>query len=318
LRHLLRIFILLLPFVSFAQQDPQFSQYMMNPFIWNPSVAALKNDYVLSLHHRSQWVGYTTSNSSDNISAPSTQLFSVTAPVKKIKSGIGLSVMNDNLGPLRNMSTTLSYAYGTQLGSGKLAAGLGLGVQSMYINTDLWRPENANDPTLSVSNTGVLNKLNPNFRFGVSYATEKWMVGFATNNIFTPSYSYNSGKLTSQLDRHYYLQGSYLFPVSERVSIQPSTILKSVSGIHSSEISSLVLVGSFWTGLSYRTSDALAMLAGINLLADKSLKLGYSLDLSVKSKSAKSLSSHEVFLSYNFGSVLYNKKPIARTPRFRY
>jgi hypothetical protein len=87
--------------------------------------------------------------------------------------------------------------------------------------------------------------------------------------------------------------------------------------IASFEVSNLVYVNNFWLGLAYRSSDAATFLAGISMLSDKSLKVGYNLDLNVINISAKALTSHEIFLSYNLASFLDNKKPIIRSPRFR-
>jgi type IX secretion system PorP/SprF family membrane protein len=316
LRQLFIILAFIFPYSLLAQQDPQFSQYMMNPFIWNPSFSALKDDYTLSAHHRSQWVGYSPSNSADKISPPSTQLFTFTAPLKKMNSGAGFGLMNDNLGPVRNLNATFSYAYGIRLGTGKLVGGLGIGVQSMYINTDLWRPENTNDPLLAPS--GIENKINPNAKLGFGYATERLFVGFSVNNVITPTFTFKSDRLKNRLERHYYLQASYQILLSERVTLQPSAIFKVVENVRSAEFSSLIFLDNLWTGLAYRTSDALTMLVGTCIFPDKSLKVGYNLDLSVINKSAKSLTSHEIFLSYNLASFLDNRKPIIRTPRFRY
>lgn len=291
---------------------------MMNPSIWNPSYAALKNQYMMCLHHRTQWLGYSTTNSSDNIQAPNTQLVTLTAPIQKLKSGIGLGVMNDNLGPIRNFNALVSYAYGFDVGLGKLATGVSFGIQSMYLNTNTWRPENVNDPTLSVISSGTLNQLKPVFRFGLGYSDEKFYIGLSVNNLFTPSYSFSNSGIESKLVRHYYLQSSYLIYLSEKVSLQPSILTKNAEMSMSIEASNLFLIGNIWTGLAFRTGDAATFLAGINLLADKSLKVGYNLDLSVLNNSAKALTSHEIFLSYNLASFLDNRKPIVRSPRFRY
>jgi type IX secretion system PorP/SprF family membrane protein len=317
LKHILRILFFLVSTISLAQQDPQFSQYMMNPLMWNPSYSALNNDFILSLHHRTQWVGYTPSNNLDNIQAPSSQLFTFSAPVRKIKSGIGLGVLNDRIGPINSTNAFLSYSYGIKLGEGKLAAGVGFGIHSSQINTSLWRPENPDDATLS-SNSGSINQINPNFRIGLGYSRDNFFVGLSSNNITSPIFTYKSDAISSQLERHYYLQGSYKFFLSENVSLQPSAIGKMTKSITSFEVSNLVFVNNFWLGLAYRSSDAATFLAGISLLSDKSLKIGYNLDLNVINISAKALTSHEIFLSYNLASFLDNKKPIVRSPRFRY
>ena len=284
----------------------------MNPLMWNPSYSALNSDFILSLHHRTQWAGY----NSDNIQPPSTQLFTFSAPLRRIKSGFGIGVLNDRIGPITSTNAFVSYSYGIKLGVGKLAAGIGSGIHSAQINTNLWRPENQNDVTLSSS--GNINQIKPNFRFGLGYTRESFFFGLSVNNLTNPTFNYNSDAITSQLERHYYLQAIYKIFLSETVSLQPSIILKNTKSISSFELSNLVYVNDFWLGLAYRSSDAVTFLAGISLLSDKSLKLGYNLDLNVINISAKTLTSHEIFLSYNLASFLDNKKPIVRSPRFRY
>lgn len=314
----MRILLVMVSFASFAQQDPHFSQYMLNPYIWNPAYPALKDQCILSAHHRTQWLGYTTSYTSDQVSAPSTQLFTATAPVSKLKGAMGTYIMNDNIGPLRNFTAGLSYAYRIDLGEGRLGIGVGVGVGSMYVNGEQWRAENPNDPTLSATNFSTVNQLQPNLRFGLSYGTENLYLGFSVNNVSSPSYSLGSSSIESKLIRHYYAQAGYIIHLSEALKLQPSLLLKSISGVQSIEMSSLFLLQKLWFGASYRTSDALIGLVGFNIFPDNSLKLGYNIDLSVINASGKSQTSHEIYLSYNIGSILDNRKPIVRSPRFRF
>ena len=313
------VFLVMVPLSLMAQQDPQFGQYMMNPYIWNPAYPVLKDQMAVSFHHRTQWQGYKTSYGSDQISAPSTQLFTAAIPVPKFKSGTGLQVMNDNIGPLRNFNVGITYAYRIDVGAtGKIGVGIGIGASSLYINSDLWRAENPNDPTLAATNYNSVNQLKPNFKLGVAYSNDKLYLGISVNNVATPTYSFSTSTIESKLVRHYYLQSSYLISLSDRVDMQPSILVKSISGVQSYEMSDVFFFHKVWVGLSYRTADALIGLVGLNLLADNSLKLGYNIDLSVINTSAKALTSHEIYISYNFGSFLDNRKPIVRSPRFRF
>ncbi len=302
--------------MAFAQQDPQFGQYMMNPNLWNPSYSGLKKPITLSFHHRTQWLGYTNSDNNPSINPPSTQMLTATTQISRINSGIGFGLMNDNIGPIKNQNIYLSYSYYLKLGEGKIAAGIGLGANLMTINSSLWRPENSNDPTL-VSG-GSINQYKPLLRFGLSYSTDKFYIGLASNNVSNPTYNFGNNNISSSLVPHYYLQSSYRFSLSEGLEMQPSFLLKKANFVNSLEISNLFFLHNFWFGASYRTSDALIFLAGIQLLPDKSLKFGYNFDLTVINAKAKSVSSHEIFLSYNLGSLLDNKKPIIRSPRYRF
>jgi len=57
---------------------------------------------------------------------------------------------------------------------------------------------------------------------------------------------------------------------------------------------------------------------GVNVLKDKSLKIGYSLDYIIQAQKAKQATSHEILMSYNMPAVTGGGKKIIRTPRFRH
>jgi hypothetical protein len=73
-----------------------------------------------------------------------------------------------------------------------------------------------------------------------------------------------------------------------------------------------------WGGLSFRQSDAVILLLGYSLLKDKSLRLGYALDYTVKDQRAKSATSHELMLSYELPVNPGSGKKVVRTPRYRH
>ena len=68
----------------FAQQDPQFSQYMFNTLYYNPGFAGVDGVTKLTAMHRSQWTGYQPTVGGGG--APITQIVSMTAPLFKINS----------------------------------------------------------------------------------------------------------------------------------------------------------------------------------------------------------------------------------------
>ena len=74
-----------------AQQDPQYTQYMYNTVAINPAYAGNRGVTSIVGLHRSQWVGLD--------GAPRTQSLSVHSPIGEGKVGLGLSIVNDALGP---------------------------------------------------------------------------------------------------------------------------------------------------------------------------------------------------------------------------
>src|SRR5689334_20695224 len=84
-----------------AQQDPQFTQYMLNNLYVTPAYAGVEGVTQLTAIHRSQWQGYQSSFGDGG--APTTQMVSFTAPVYKVRGGFGTYIVNDQLGPQNNL-----------------------------------------------------------------------------------------------------------------------------------------------------------------------------------------------------------------------
>ena len=86
----------------FAQQDPQFTQYMFNTLGVNAAYAGSRGHASATGLIRSQWVGLD--------GAPRTQTFSIESPVSE-RVGLGLSIVNDELGPSQETYLDLNFSY---------------------------------------------------------------------------------------------------------------------------------------------------------------------------------------------------------------
>jgi len=85
--------------VGVAQQLPQFTQYMYNTISINPAYAGSREVLSVVGLHRSQWVGFQ--------GGPITQTLSVHTPLRNDRIGVGLSFIEDDLGP-----QNFTYLYG--------------------------------------------------------------------------------------------------------------------------------------------------------------------------------------------------------------
>src|SRR6478672_8126774 len=97
------IFALMLTcYTGFAQQDSQYTQYMYNTINVNPAYAGSRGVMSIFGLHRTQWVGIE--------GAPETNAFSVNTPINNSNLGIGLSFVNDKIGPTdeNNISADVS------------------------------------------------------------------------------------------------------------------------------------------------------------------------------------------------------------------
>src|SRR5690606_17742268 len=100
---------------------------------------------------------------------------------------------------------------------------------------------------------------------------------------------------------HYYLTGGYKYNVSEQFEIEPSTLVKFVNPVPVQfDLSARIIYKSnIWIGGSYRSSDAIAIFAGYNVL--DYLTLGYSYDLATSDIQTYTNGTHEILIQLRFG-----------------
>ncbi len=301
-----------------GQNDPQLSQYMFNPLYYNPAAAGSEGVSRFQLMHRTQWAGYQPSNSDDG-GGPSTQLFSYTMPLDKFKSGVGLFAMNDRYGPAINQAVQLSYAYRMSLKGGTLALGVQGGLYNRGFDFGQFRP-NEPDPLLQ---GGRITQARPDVGVGVYYNTVDYWVGASVLHLNEPSFQLAGTQSVVPQTRTAYFTAGYRLGIGYDVDIQPS-VLVGYSPTGSRNTIAMNLMGTyqnkFWAGLGYRLADAITANVGINLMRNNALRFGYAFDLTASSRATAvtSQTSHEIMLSYALPAIDARKKPIVRTPRFRY
>ncbi len=299
---------------AWAQQDPQFSQYMFNSFYYNPAAAGTDGVTKITALYRSQWLGYTATYGDGG--PPVTQILSAHTPIAKLKGGVGAYIVNDNLGPLTNMEAQVSYAYYMKIKDAKLSLGVRAGIYSQKIDFGILRATDQNDPLLA-NKTGKESQIQPDFAVGALYKKEKYFIGVGLNHLSEPSYDFGLTQ-NNQLKKHIYVTGGYFYDLNFDIRLQFVTLIKSDFTKTQFDVGALAYFKDvMWGGLSFRQSEAAVLILGYSLLKDKSLKVGYSLDYIVKDQQAKQPTSHELMVSYSL-PVSAAAKKIIRTPRYRY
>jgi type IX secretion system PorP/SprF family membrane protein len=301
-----------------AQQDAQFTQYMYNNLYISPAVAGITGQPEVGLIARSQWLNYqsTGSNSSNPVSGgqPNSQLLSASMPVRKLHGGVGLVLVNDKVGPTKNTQIGITYSYHLSIGAGKLGIGLKMGLANASVNGSEYKAQNPNDINIP---DGNVSQSKSNFDLGLWYHHEKYYLGGSLTHINSPDFNSVGYSLTP----HFYLTGGYHFEVGRNVKFTPTLLLKSPLNQKGTTLDLngiFTLHEKYWIGALYRYGDAVGLLAGINLLKDNSLKVGYALDFTVVGTDAKQSTSHEVMLALVLPPIVNLPKPIIRTPRYRF
>jgi len=307
--------ILLLSWSARAQQEAQFSQYMFNTLFYNPGFAGVEGVTKITAIHRTQWAGFNTTfdGSGGN---PNTQLVSFTTPILKFRSGFGLYVLNDKLGPLTNQEAQISYAYLVGLRDAKLSFGVKAGIFSQAIDRDEYRPNVRPDPLID---NGEDSQVRPDLGFGIYYRAEKYYAGVSVSHIIESEFDFGLAESRNALEQNLTLTAGYDYDFSYKLVLTPSFLVKTDFNSYSFDLSVLGTYNEkMWGGLSFRQSEAFILLLGYSLLKDNSLRVGYSVDLIVSGRDAKETTSHEIMLSYTLPAVTAGGRKIIRTPRFRH
>ncbi|MBS1486225.1 MAG: type IX secretion system membrane protein PorP/SprF [Bacteroidetes bacterium] len=314
MRRLLLAGILLLVRASFAwaQQDPQFTQYMFNNLYYNPGFSGVEGVTKITALHRSQWLGYAPTYGDGG--APTTQLITFTTPIYKLNSGFGSYIVHDNLANFNNLEAQASYAYHLGIKNSKLSFGVRAGIFSQTINTNFYRSV---DPE-GFENQGSLTQIKPDLAAGVFWRKEKFYVGTSFNHLTGGSFNFGKG-ISNPLQTHGYFTAGYTHEVNFDLKFLFTTLVQSDFVKTTTNLSAIAyLKDTMWGGLSFRQGDAAILMFGYSFFKDKSMKLGYSLDYIIKNQAAKQPTSHEFMLTYELPTSPGAGKKVVRTPRYRH
>lgn len=292
---------------SFAQQDPQFTQYMFDRLSINPAVAGTSGQLCATALLRQQWTGFD--------GAPKTALLNVHGPIKSISSGVGLSVYLDELGQQKSTYARLSYSFHRKIGAGTLGIGLMAGMMSHTLGND-WQatdgvPGDASIPANGNSDTGW------DLAGGLYYVSPTLWAGISSTHLTEVELR----NVSIQQRRHWFVQAGYDWALKgdKKYIIQPSVLMKSDGTSTQFDITGTFLYNNMvWLGVSYRTEDAIAPLIGYQFKpTDKSmLKIGYSYDVTTSKLKNYSSGSHEIMLNYCIAIVKPPDVQIYRNVRF--
>jgi type IX secretion system PorP/SprF family membrane protein len=285
-----------------AQQAPMYTHYMYNTLSVNPAYAGSRDALTLTALHRSQWIGFK--------GAPVTQTFTMHTPLRNEHVGIGLTVLNDKIGPTNNTSVFVDYAYRIKLSEkSKLAFGLSAGINIYNANLNSLQLDQQTDPSFQ---NNVNNHVTPNFGFGAYYSRERFYAGISAPNLLQNSYVANSNSLTGKEQRHYFLIAGTMLKIAENLDFKPTTLIKITRGapVQADLTASFIILKRLLVGVMYRTGDSFGGLVGFDIT--EQLHLGYSYDWSYGLRTGTyNHGSHELILRYD---ILFNKKQI-HSPR---
>lgn len=290
-----------------AQQVPLYTHYMYNTLVVNPGYAGSRDALTVTVLHRSQWVDFK--------GAPVTQTITMHSPLQNQHIALGLSVMNDKIGPVNNTSVFGDFAYRMQITvKSKLALGISVGANIFQAELNSLKLDQEND---LVFQNNINNHVTPNFGFGAYYSRDRFYAGISTPDLLQNSYSVitqeNGNTLIGKEQRHYFFIAGSLLRITDKLDLKPTTLIKvtPAAPIQATPTVSLIIMKKLLVGAMFRTGDAVGGLVGLDIT--EQLHLGYSFDWSYGLETLKyNMGSHELVLRYDF--LFIDKKQI-HSPR---
>lgn len=288
-------------YTGFAQQDAQYTQYMYNTININPAYAGSRGVMSIFGLHRTQWVGLD--------GAPTTNAFSINTPINNSNLGLGVSFVNDKIGPTSDNTISADLSYTIQT-SEQFKLSFGIKASGNLFNLDVNRlnPADANDPNLQ----NFDNEFSPNFGAGIYLHSDKMYFGLSVPNFLQDS-KYNDNEVAVFQERmNFYAIGGYVFDISPSVKFKPAFLTKVVTGspLQVDASANFLFFDKLMLGAAYRWDAAMSALAGFQVT--DGLFIGYSYDRETTQLRNYNSGSHEVFLRFE----LFNKVSKLVSPRF--
>ena len=297
---ILLVLMLGLTYVVNAQQDPQYTQYMYNQAVLNPAYAGSKENLSIVALYRNQWSGFD--------GAPRTLTFSGHSPVGK-NVGLGLSVISDQHGPVKENNVYADFSYTIGLGGEhKLAFGAKAGATFHDIGLVDLTLIDENDPLFAED----VSSTTPNIGAGLFFYSDKYYVGLSMPNMLNAVHLDKDGRKFGTEAQHYFVTAGYVFQLTENTKFKPSFMVKSSfdAPVSYDINANFLFFDRFELGASYRNEDSFSGL--VNFAFTPNIRLGYAYDHILSDISEAARASHEVFLQFD----LNFPKKVSRSPRF--
>jgi type IX secretion system PorP/SprF family membrane protein len=288
----------------YSQQDPVFNQYMNNLLTVQPAYAGMSGYVNMTAMSRIQWVGFD--------GAPVTSTFTIQGPFKKYNVGLGLSVITDRFGPVRQTGVYADYSFRVLLNDDQYVS---FGIKGGFnryeaLLTDL-SVHDPNDPVVAFD---INKKYMPNFGLGFMWHADNFFVGASVPKIFRNKINSNSGETVYQEEMNFYAMGGIVFDIADNVKFKP-TILARWSQNTPSVVdfsANALFYDRVWVGATYRLQNSYGLL--FQVFVNSRVKLGYAYDLTTFRPSQFNAGTHEFMLSYDF--PVKRKRFCRFTPRY--
>ena len=303
-KYLLYIFLFLATGLS-AQQDAQYTQYMYNTVSVNPGYAGSRGHLSVAALYRAQWVGLE--------GAPKTQTLNIHSPIGYRGLGMGISVVNDQIGPTSETYFDLDFSYTIQLAKeARLSFGLKGSLNLLDIRfSELTQDPNNPDATLQQD---IQNRLTPNLGAGIYYHTQKFYAGLSVPRFLETSHFEESSLSTAREQMNFYLITGYVWELNPLWKFKPALLSKVTAGapLQLDLSANFMYNDKLILGGAYRWDAAVSGMVGFQMSPAFLIGIAYDKETTPLGSARFNDGSFEVILRYDFIKAVGNIK----SPRF--
>jgi type IX secretion system PorP/SprF family membrane protein len=299
MRSIFTLLLLLLSITTWAQQDPIYAQYLMNPLIINPSYAGINNNMQLNAGYRIQWIGLDAS--------PQTLNLNGAVSIIDNKAGIGATLMQDRIGNTTITEFNGAFAYKLKLANDMtFSFGMQGGVLGFRTDNDELNIRDDGDDAFP---DGTTRTSSVNVGTGVTLMSDKFIVGLSVPRML-PSKVNSGGQQFELYNQHFYLFGSYVHNINERLRFKPSLLLRGVKGAPlSADIALNLNVNmTHQVGIFLRNFNSYGVLLQ-TILAEK-FRLGYVFEIPTNKSVGPKFTTHEITLGLRMGVFNFHERSL--------
>lgn len=285
-----------------AQQETQNSFYMFNASLLNPAYAGSRDALSLIADTRLQWVSWK--------GAPRTNCFTLHTPLVIESVGLGLNVLNDQIGASTRNSAFADVAYRIRLNKNndRLAFGLRAGADIIQNNFGNLTVNDKSDPIISQNQ---YTKVAFNTGAGIYLYGKRYFAGVTVPK-FIPNKTSNLDGFASKEALHVYFIGGYVFKMNSLWDFKPGFAVRYTANAPLSidANASVFFNQKIWFGVMYRHGAA----AGANVMYQLSniFRIGYAYDYAITNMTKYTSGTHEILIGFDF----YKKTEAVRSPRY--
>lgn len=283
---------------AMGQQEASFAHYWAMEPSFNPGAVGKESKINAVGAYNMSLVGFEHN--------PRTMYLAADMPLRFLGAyhGVGLQLMNDDIGLFSHKRILLQYAYKQRLFGGTLSIGIQGGMLSEGFKGSEVDVEQSNDPVFTTTDaTGTAMDLSA----GLYYQRKKWYAGVSVLHATAPAIEIGDRSIF-EMSRMFYLTGGYNIRLRNPfLTIHPSVLARTDGSAYRVDMTARVKYTHdrkmLYAGVGYSPSNSVTAMIGGNF---HGICLGYSYEM-YTSGTGLGNGSHELFVGYQTELNLYKK-----------